>query len=127
LNTNAELPVPSYTYRGQRGGPPVSLLWGFSGFLCGFSAVSLRFLCGFYNPEKPQRNHRETREKPERNYRETREKPERNQRETREKPERNQRETREKPRETTENPQRETSGKTIAKREKNMGFYSPGF
>jgi hypothetical protein len=54
---------------------------GFSGFLCGFSVVSLRFLCDFYNPEKQQRNtekHRETTDKPQRNQRETREKLERN-------------------------------------------------
>jgi hypothetical protein len=28
------------------GGPPVSLLWSFSGFLWGFSTVYLRFLYG---------------------------------------------------------------------------------
>ena len=53
-----------------QGGAAISLLWGFSGFLCGFSPVSLRFLSGLSVVSITQRNRRET----QRNQRETREK-----------------------------------------------------
>jgi hypothetical protein len=47
------------------GGPPVSLLWGFSGFLYGFSMVFLWFFYGYSEkPRETQRNPRETPEKP---------------------------------------------------------------